>query len=292
MKCKIKLPLSLGTSILKKITTWVNLPFIFITLCVFIFARNLFIYYFIFVAIYNAFYFLFRNRTLIKMFSRFSLLLCGKKGTGKDVIFSYAYNSISAKKHPKFSNIPYDNNFHPVSFSDFALSCSPDELINSNDLSSVLKTNYRPEFENSICFMSDTGVYLSSANFAKLNYKYPSLPIYIALNRQLYKQNIHCNTQAFNRVWDKYREQFDFYINIRSSFLGKISRSLFTFIPCYKIKLDMYSNVEDAVSGIIPQKKKKDNNTALVKGRIKTMCVCVPLYKIKHDTRYFKKLLK
>lgn len=45
-----------------------------------------------------------------------------------------------------------------------------------------------------------------------MNKKYPYLPSYVALSRQISRNNIHFNVQNLNRAWDKFREQSDTYI--------------------------------------------------------------------------------
>ena len=228
---------------------------------------------------------------IVKMFERGSVCVTGMRGTGKDVLFG---NVIARRGKPYVSNLDYGGKFEPLVFSSLNMGFNTyDNFINDS-----LNQFVYPFEKGADIYVSDVGVYVPSQYCNELNKKYPYLPIYIALSRQISRNNVHFNVQNLNRAWDKLREQSDIYItcNWCKVFFGKVVVQLVTYYdkaescqarvrPCRvnyplicggerKTQIDMY----------------RDNfyNTH---GTVKRMLL-VYLNKSKHNTYEFEKKLK
>lgn len=230
-------------------------------------------------------YLYFKNNSnkLIKYFKKSSVIVFGKKGKGKDLLFQHV---IKHRKKPYYSNIPYGYKYYHLDLKDIDLS--------PNTFNNFIKGNIQKVpnllYDKMDYYISDAGVYLPSQYHSLLDKTYMSLPIYYALSRHLNLMNIHINTQALNRVWDKLREQADYYIKVKSTF--RIFNLFFTTIIIY----DKY---QTAKLELLPFKKKlgSSETNALVRqyeatnGEIKKFTICTRKKSIKYDTRYFKSLI-
>src|SRR5690606_12577738 len=103
-----------------------------------------------------------------------------------------------------------------------------ENFINDN----VQQIEKREQLECADIYISDAGIYLPAQYHYLLDKKYKSLPIFYALSRHLYNNNVHVNTQALNRVWDKLREQADSYFKALKTI--KIFGLLFTRVRYYE----------------------------------------------------------
>lgn len=142
---------------------------------------------------------------LVKSFSEGNCLIFGPKGAGKDLLNNKVIN---ARKQNCYANIPYNRDYCTVkSIKDFSVEPNTFENILNNNIKEVKKINK----EECDFYISDAGIVLPSQYSQSLIKEYPSLPIYYALSRQLTNSNIHCNTQYIGRVWDKIREQAEYF---------------------------------------------------------------------------------
>lgn len=231
-------------------------------------------------------------RKIIKLFKKGNVCVTGLRGSGKDVLFG---NVIARRKKPYISNLKYVDNelYQPLDF--HKLDCGKNTYINfiDNDL------NYYefPYINGSDVYISDVGVYLPSQYCNHLNNRYPFLPIYQALSRQVSHNNVHINVQNLNRAWDKLREQSDIYIrcNWCIVFLGFVLQKV-TIYEKYQSCVDRVPRCRIAVP-IFGDKNAKMNARLYVDkyncnyGEIR----CRLLFyrnKSQHDTYYFEKLLK
>ena len=144
---------------------------------------------------------------LVNEFSRCNVLVFGKKRQGKDLIFAHVI-ALRGEKH--YANIPYDENTEVITL---------DELnVGDNTFEDFINGTVRPfspRFDEGCdVYVSDGGIYLPCHFNKELNNRYPSMPIFFALSGQLYDMNVHLNTQALGRPWDKLREQADSYIQV------------------------------------------------------------------------------
>ncbi|MDE6401239.1 MAG: hypothetical protein K2L54_01355, partial [Clostridiales bacterium] len=127
---------------------------------------------------------------------------------------------------------------------------------------------FPPRFkEGCDAYVSDGGIYLPCHYNKELNAKYPSMPIAFALSGQLYDMNVHLNTQALNRPWDKLREQADSYIQV----LRTIPHGEYLYT-----KIVGYDNYDDALNERNPTVK---------------FTVHIPIAELMYDTRYFREFL-
>lgn len=220
------------------------------------------------------------KKYVINAFKDNNVIVFGKKGTGKDMLFQMVINK---RKQFYYSNISYGKKWLEIKMNDLSLYPNTyDDLINGNitKVDPNLKENYD-------IYISDGGVILPSQYDSKLDKTYPSLPIFYALQRHLYNSNTHVNTQYLGRLYKKLREQADAYIKCeRVIFLFGIYIQLFTY----------YDRYETAERSLLPMKNKILNgfNNGLVEqyqatnGTIKPMFIIGFKKSLTYNTRYFK----
>lgn len=143
-------------------------------------------------------------------------MVCGLRGSGKDMLFA---NVVCRRKKPYISNVDYGG--HWVKF-------DPEQLNLHNTWESFMSGHIKkfiyPFGDGFDFYISDVGVYMPSQYHGELCKKYPHVPVFAALSRQVAGCNFHMNTQNLARAWDKLREQSDIYIRcIKSRVLfGKL----------------------------------------------------------------------
>jgi len=221
---------------------------------------------------------------LKKIFKGGNVIVFGKKGKGKDLLFQ---NVIKHRKKPYYSNIDYgyklekivnvgDINVNPNTYIDF--------------IKGSTKKVKLPLKQDLDVYISDCGVCLPSQYDTQLSKLFPSFPIYYALSRHLTNSNIHCNTQALNRVWIKLREQADYFIKCRS-----IIKLPFFIIENYTI-YDRYqsalNDVRCSSSRLFNKYSKAENDVYNAEnGEVKNGFVIISKRSIRYDTRYFRRVL-
>lgn len=176
---------------------------------------------------------------LLECFNNGNVIVFGKKGKGKDLIFNKVINSRDRKC---YANIPYNKDLCKVkSIKDFSVEPNTFKDLIEDNIKVVKKTNE----EETDFYISEAGNYLPSQYEGMLNRLYPSFPIYYSTSRHLTNSNIHCNTQYLGRVWSKIREQADSYIMANGTI--KIFNLLIT-------KFRYYELYATALSGMLPYK--------------------------------------
>lgn len=148
-----------------------------------------------------------KNRYLVSLFRHGNVIVFGRKGKGKDLIFNYVIHK--RKKEKYISNISYglDGKLEPITSLELGNN-TYESFINDE-----INKQTRDESKEGVdYYISDAGVFLPSQYTTLLDKKYKSLPIYYALSRHLYNSNVHANTQALSRLWNKLREQADSYV--------------------------------------------------------------------------------
>lgn len=224
-----------------------------------------------------------KTKELIKHFEKSSVLVFGKKGKGKDILFQHV---IKNRKQPYYSNIPYGYKYNHLEIKDISLEPNTYEDFIQGSIKKVENTlKDKHDF-----YISDAGVYLPSQYHGLLDKSFKSFPIFFALSRHLNLMNIHANTQALNRVWDKLREQFDYYIRVKTTI--RIFNLFFTTIFIY----DRY---QSAKMELEPMKKKFGNefNNAMqrqyesMNGEIKKITIVTRKKVLKYNTRHFKSIV-
>ena len=220
---------------------------------------------------------------IIKVFKRNNVIVFGKKGTGKDMLFQAVINK---RNEIHYSNILYTKSKTLLlKISEITLfPNSYENLINDNV--EKIQPNL---FEKHDIYLSDGGTYLPSQYDYMLHKKYTSLPLFYALQRHLYNSNFHVNVQSLSRLWKPLRELADGYFKMEST----------TFIgPFYFITLTYYDRYESAEQSLLPMTDKILNavNNGLAaqykatNGIIKPMFLIGLKRKVFYDTRHFKKV--
>lgn len=142
----------------------------------------------------------------VKAFRDGSVFVVGRKGTGKDVLMG---NVVVRRKSDYIGNNPYTTKYamYPFDINDFVLPATYDEFL-ADDVG-----YYEfPYPEGTDIYLSDVGCYFPNFATLTLNKKYEGFVYFMMLSRQLGRCNVHLNTQAYGRVYDKIREQASFYI--------------------------------------------------------------------------------
>ncbi len=231
---------------------------------------------------------IFNKRKFVKMFSRGNVIVSGLRGQGKDLAFCVVIN---ARKKPYVSNVQYTDNkkikWYP--FKKEYLTIGGNTYKDFTD--GTVKPYKYPLPDGVDFYISDSGVYLPSTYCNDLVKQYPEAPLFMALSRHLGDCNVHNNVQNVNRLWDKFREQSDIYIQMDGSkvFFGKIA----------VISAWIYERQESCEKRIKPPyfglfgKAVKDRRIAfeIAHGRIdKISFICLLPYK--YDSRIFKTILE
>ena len=199
------------------------------------------------------------DQWLVHEFKRCNVMVFGKKGTGKDLIFAHVI-ALRGEKH--YANIPYDYNTEVIELHEVAAGDNTFE-----DCVNGTVRRFAPRFEEGRdVYMTDIGIYFPSSLHVLLDKLYPSLPVDMALSRQLYNSNRHTNCQAFERPWIKIREQADCYIQT----LGTVDCGDYL---CVHIRgYDNYDNAKNEVNW------SEEFN------------VRIPKSELMYDSRYFRNI--
>jgi hypothetical protein len=229
-------------------------------------------------------YFIIRARMnlnfIVKQFERNNMVVFGKKGSGKDMLFQQVINKRN-KFH--YANIPYGKNTLPILMNDISLYPNTYEHMINGKITKV-DPNLKERYD---IYISDAGVMLPSQYDWLLHKKYPSLPLLYALQRHLYASNMHVNVQSLGRIWKPIRELADGYIQCeRVLWIG----------PFYIQFITYYDRYESAERSLLPMKRRLVNGTSdaiadqyiATNGTIKPMYIMGTKNRIHYNTRYFK----
>ena len=182
-----------------------------------------------------------QNTWLVSEFERCNVVVFGKKGSGKDVLFNHVIN---LRGLPHYSNMPYNDRTIVTGLD--ALSAGDNTY---EDFINGTLRKFAPVFmDRCDYYISDAGVYLPSQYDKELDRRYPSMPLFYALSRQLHRMNVHANVQALGRLWKKLREQSDSYIWVRKT------ADCGDYMVIHAISYDRY---ESAERRLLPVKDKQ-----------------------------------
>lgn len=222
------------------------------------------------------------KKRIVQAFRSNNVLVFGKKGKGKDLIFQEV---IATRKAPYLSNIDYGGKrLKEVWPNELSVTPNTYENFIANEVATLQKVE---EWEDIDAYVSDMGVVLPSQMDSLLHKKFPSFPIYYALSRHLYNSNIHGNTQNLERAWKAIREQADYFVQAR----GVINLGF-----CLIIRTTEYDKYKSAVAELSPVKggglfnSFRKAETAIynaTNGFIKDGYLIVWKRHIKYDTRAY-----
>lgn len=216
-------------------------------------------------------------------FKHCNVIVAGKKGSGKDLLFQKIINK---RKDYYYSNISYGGNHKIV--------CLKDVAVKDNSYLTLVndKVNKQPHYfkESKDIYISDIGNFLPSYMDSKLYQLFPSMPLFYSLSRHLYDNNVHCNTQNIERGWKALREQADFYVQVKRTY--KLPFILIT-------KYYTYDRYESARQNLLPIKTRMINKYSKAQvdlynaqnGDIRKGFFITRKSKIRYNTRAFEKVL-
>lgn len=149
------------------------------------------------------------NKEVLRIFRSGNVIVAGHKGRGKDLLFQYVIARREKDGEIHASNI----RFTDKTAVRFPVWYELHQNSYKNFISGKFDTTENKQYtEKEDYYISDIGTCMPAQLGKRLEKLYPTLPIVYALSRHLADFNIHCNAQNFGRVWDKLREQGDYYI--------------------------------------------------------------------------------
>lgn len=235
------------------------------------------------IILYYAYKFHCGTQALIDLFENDNVIVFGKKGKGKDLIFNKVIN---ARDNPCYANIPYNKELCvEKDLSELSIAPNTFENIMENKIVIIPKTLK----EETDYYISDAGNYLPAQYSAQLVKKYPSFPAYYSLSRHLYKSNVHSNTQELTRIWNLLREQAGKFV--------KAEKTVCLFKKILITKFITYDRYESAASEMRPFKQHLLNSEQKAlkadfeakHGQIKAYMIIQLASHVYYDTRAFHK---
>lgn len=224
------------------------------------------------------------KRYIVNNFKSCNVVVFGKKGRGKDLLFQKVIN---IRKDYYYSNISYGGKHKIITLKD--VSCEPNTYITMCK-NEIVKTPHLFK-ESKDIYLSDIGNFLPSYMDSTLYKLFPSMPLLYSLSRHLYDNNIHCNSQSVERGWKALREQADFFVKC----CGTLKLFGFLFIT----KCITYEKYDSAKQSLLPLKKRMFNKQSKAQydlylaqnGVIKVGYIFQFKKSLHYDTRAFEKIL-
>lgn len=221
---------------------------------------------------------------VLKHFKKCNVIVAGKKGSGKDLLFQWVINK--RKKEKYYANIDYGHQYENIKL--LQVSTAP------NDYNRIVNDAIIPQEhtirEKSDIYISDIGIFLPSYMDSTLYKKFPSMPIFYALSRHLYSNNVHCNTQNIERGWKALREQADFYCVCKGTI--KIFGFLITKVYTYEKYESAKQNLEPIKARMLNKYSKAEVDIYKAQsGDIRKGHIIQRVKKMHYDTRAFEKIL-
>lgn len=225
----------------------------------------------------------FFSKSVIKQFQICNVLVDGKKGKGKDLLFQYVINK---RKDPYYANISYGGSYNHVEIRD--LSVEPNTY--KNFIEGKLTQCKRRFAENTDFYISDAGNFLPSSMDSVLWKLYPSFPAFYSLGRHISNSNVHCNAQVGTRLWKAVREQADYFVHVQ----GHIKLPFVILIKCI-----CYDKESTASRNLSPMRSRVGNKYSKAEldkfkaenGEIRQGWIILRKKDIHYDTRAFEKIL-
>lgn len=225
------------------------------------------------------------KKRLCARFRANNVIVFGRKGKGKDLIFQ----EVIHKRGERYrANIDYGYKLVEIIDGRYC-NVDPNTYVDFIE-GSVQKIEKKPDSEGVDVYFSDAGIMFPSQMDSALHKRFPSFPIYYALSRHLYGNNVHCNTQALPRVWKALREQADYYV--RADGIIKLPFVIVARFTTYT-KYETACRDEDVAKTRLFNKFSKAETDTLnaSRGEVKKGFFFIRKRSIKYDTRYFHRVL-
>lgn len=235
-----------------------------------------------------------RFNKVVRLFSRYSVAISGSKGSGKDLLMG---NVIARRHLPYVSNMDYKckrSQHYPFEYSKINVSGNTYvDFIHGN-----VKPYEYPYPDKTDIYISDAGIYFPSQYCGALDRDYKELATLEGILRHLGDARLHYNCQAQDRVWNKIREQCDYYIRCRRSWciFGKLCITLCTTydkassaqdrVRPSRVKVPIFGNKVAKMNAKI-YNDQFYNTYGEVHDRI-----LIYWNKSKYNTRHFKEMMK
>lgn len=179
------------------------------------------------------------KKMLLTAFRAGNVCVAGCKGTGKDMLFYNVIRLREKENEPHAGNIFYNprTKIRPIKHY---------RLYNNTTLN-FIDNDFKPEIkrfqEKEDYYISDCGLALPAWQRQRLEKDFPTFPIVYALSRQLADFNIHANAQVYGLIWDKLRNQANYFITcLHCKVVGRLVRQEFI----------IYSRQQSAEENIMP----------------------------------------
>lgn len=234
---------------------------------------------------------MFGLKKIVRLYKDGNVSVCGMRGRGKDLLMG---NVVARRKMPYISNMNYGGMYIPLDLN--LLMVGNNNYLNF--ITGELKQYTYPYCDKADIYISDCGVYFPCQYNAQLNKNFGDFSTFMALSRHLGDANIHTNSQALNRVWDKIREQSDVFIRCERCkvLFGKIVlQSVIIYDkassaeegvkPC-RIRVPLLGNTLSKVTA-----RNQIDSFANHYGTVKRRFL-IYWNKAKYDTRKFKEVLE
>lgn len=230
-------------------------------------------------------------KRIIKLFERGNVCVVGLRGCGKDMLMS---NVVIRRKKPYISNIDYGGQFIPLTPDTMALGGNTFVNFKNGDI-----IPYEWQYpDGTDVYISDIGVYYPSQEQPYLDKHEKSLPLFMALSRQIGLSQVHTNCQNLLRCYTKIREQSDIYLktNWCKVFFGKIVIQSVTLYEKEQSCADRVPRCPYSAPLFCPRSERelwnmKKLDYRVTYGDIKNYLL-IYINKSSYDTRIFKKILK
>ena len=183
------------------------------------------------------------NAKYLKVISQDSLIVFGKKGKGKTLLFSYMARQASKKGGYASTFDLCQPNQTLISMDEVNVSPNTWENVLNGNVQKVAKK----DLEGKPIFLDDAGIYLPNFADNLLKRKYASMPIAFAVWRHLYNAPIHINSQDVQRCWKVIREQADGFLK---------ARRVIRLGPIFILNCTYFTNIESAMADLCPIRKR------------------------------------
>lgn len=234
-----------------------------------------------------------------------NVIIHGGRGKGKGLLFQYVY----LKEREILSNVPFGKKTTLVQPSKYFNSIAPNTSLKMiKGEHAIVQKN--EAWEGVPYFLDDTAVYFPNYNDNQLKVIYPSMSLFLPIQRHLYNSYTIINAQDINRTYKILRElQTDGYIKALGTYgTGYIWNRLPVLRKYLFVKWRYHENLESAINNRLPFEKLGMINRGTERiytstasalkeqyegqnGHIQDGYIWIKKKHIEYDTRYFHELI-